>query len=168
MTQSERYTCAVLTISDKGSRGEREDTAGPLLQKILQENGFQPLAYTVVPDESEVIQEMLCEWTDRQLIDLVVTAGGTGLSPRDITPEATRPLLDREVPGIAEAMRWASLQKTPHAMLSRGIAGVRRLSLIINLPGSAKAARENLEAVLPALPHALYKLKGGEQDCASC
>jgi molybdopterin adenylyltransferase len=159
------YSCGVLTVSDKGARGERIDTAGPLLQVLLEESGFRLLARAVVPDEEEDIRKTLCDWIDRQRIDLVVTAGGTGLSPRDITPEATRPLLDREIPGIAEAMRLASMKKTPHAMLSRALAGVRGQSLVINLPGSEKAARENLEAVLPALPHALYKLKGGDRDC---
>jgi molybdopterin adenylyltransferase len=162
------YTCGVLTVSDKGARGEREDTAGPLLERLLAENGFRPAAYAVVPDEVEAIGEKVCDWIDRQAIDLVVTAGGTGLSPRDVTPEAVRPLLDREIPGMAEAMRLASMQKTPHAMLSRGVAGSRGRSLIVTLPGSAKAARENLEAVLPALAHALYKLQGGEKDCAAC
>jgi molybdopterin adenylyltransferase len=160
------YYCGVLTVSDKGSRGERQDTAGPLLQKILEENGFVVIARAVVPDEQEEIKACLMEWIDGQRIDLVITAGGTGLSPRDVTPEATRPLLDREIPGIPEAMRLASLKKTTHAMLSRGLAGIRGQSLIINLPGSEKAARENLEAVLTTLPHALYKLKGGEKDCA--
>jgi molybdopterin adenylyltransferase len=162
------YSCGVLTVSDKGARGERKDTAGPLLQLMLEESGFRVNARAVVADEEEEIRKALCDWIDRRRIDLVITTGGTGLSPRDITPEATRPLLDREIPGIAEAMRTASLKKTLHAMLSRGLAGVRGQSLIINLPGSEKAARENLEAVLQALPHALYKLKGGDRDCASC
>jgi molybdopterin adenylyltransferase len=170
MTVSEEtgYSCGVLTVSDKGAQGERKDTAGPLLQLILEESGFRVIARAVVPDEEEEIRKAVCDWTDRQRIDLVITAGGTGLSPRDITPEATRPLLDREIPGIAEAMRTASMKKTPHAMLSRGLAGIRGQSLVINLPGSEKAAQENLEAVLQALPHALYKLKGGDRDCASC
>ena len=159
------YACGVLTVSDKGARGEREDTAGPLIERVLAENGFRHAAYAIVPDEAAAIRGKVCDWTDRQAIDLVVTAGGTGLSPRDVTPEAVRPLLDREIPGMAEAMRLASLQKTPHAMLSRGLAGTRGKSLIITLPGSAKAARENLEAVLPALAHAIYKLQGGEKDC---
>jgi molybdopterin adenylyltransferase len=159
------YSAGVLTVSDKGARGERSDTAGPALQRLLEENGFRVSACAVVPDEADKIGEVICGWVDRQAVDLVITAGGTGLSPRDVTPEATRPLLDREIPGIAETMRMASQKKTVHAMLSRGVAGIRGQSLIINLPGSEKAARENLEAVLPALPHALYKLKGGDEDC---
>lgn len=159
------YTAGILTISDKGSRGEREDTSGPGLAAMLTPQGFSVAAYTVVPDEVPAIQKTLLEWVDTQGIDLILTTGGTGMAPRDLTPEATRPLLEREVPGIGEAMRQASLLKTPNAILSRGIAGIRQQSLIINLPGSSKAASENLEAVLPALAHALYKLKGGEQDC---
>lgn len=159
------YACGVLTVSDKGARGEREDTAGPLTERLLARNGFRPAAYAVVADEMGAIREEVCAWIDRQAIDLVVTVGGTGLSPRDVTPEAVRPLLDREIPGMAEAMRLAGLTKTPHAMLSRSLAGIRGESLILTLPGSEKAAQENLEAVLPALVHALAKIKGDEGNC---
>ncbi|MFA7346789.1 MAG: MogA/MoaB family molybdenum cofactor biosynthesis protein, partial [Desulfurivibrionaceae bacterium] len=148
------YTGGILTISDKGSRGEREDTSGPQLQAMLIEQGFSVVAYTIVPDEIAQIQETLRAWADEKKIDLILSTGGTGVSPSDQTPEATRAILDREIPGIGEAMRAASLQKTPNAILSRGIAGIRKQSLIINLPGSKKAAKENLEAVLPALQHA--------------
>lgn len=159
------YTCAVLTVSDKGSEGKREDTSGARLKEILGENGFEVLAYEIVPDREEVISDRLIDWVDRQKIDLIVTTGGTGVDPKDVTPEATRAVIDREVPGLSEAMRQASLQITPHAALSRGISGIRRQSLIINLPGSAKASRENLAVILPALPHALFKIKGGKGDC---
>ena len=161
------YTGGILTISDKGSRGEREDTSGPQLQAMLTEQGFSVVAYAIVPDEIVKIQETLRTWADEKKIDLILSTGGTGVSPSDQTPEATRPILDREIPGIGEAMRLASLQKTPNAILSRGIAGIRKQSLIINLPGSKKAATENLEAVLPALHHAIYKIQGGTKDCGS-
>ncbi|OGR03661.1 MAG: molybdenum cofactor biosynthesis protein, partial [Deltaproteobacteria bacterium RIFOXYD12_FULL_53_23] len=159
------YTGGILTISDKGSRGEREDTSGPQLKAMLSEQGFSVVAYAVVPDEITIIQETLRTWADVGEIDLILSTGGTGVSPSDLTPEATKAILDREIPGIGEAMRQASLQKTPNAILSRGIAGIRKQSLIINLPGSKKAARENLEVVLPALQHAIYKIKGGSKDC---
>lgn len=159
------YSCGVLTVSDKGSQGRRVDTSGELLQKTLQAAGFQLAAYLVVPDDREAIGRVLVDWVDRRRIDLIITTGGTGVDPSDVTPEATRVLLDREVPGICEAMRFASFQKTPHAMLSRGVAGIRKESLIVNLPGSEKAARENLAVLLPALPHGLYKIKGGKGDC---
>jgi len=161
------YTGGILTISDKGSRGEREDTSGPQLREILNEQGYSVVAYAVVPDEVAIIEETLRAWADELKIDLILSTGGTGVSPSDLTPEATRAVLDREIPGIGEAMRLASLQKTPNAILSRGIAGIRKQSLIINLPGSKKAARENLAAVLPALQHAIYKIKGGTKDCGS-
>ena len=161
------YTGGILTISDKGSRGEREDTSGPQLREMLNEQGYSVVAYAVVPDEVAIIEETLRDWADELKIDLILSTGGTGVSPSDLTPEATRAVLDREIPGIGEAMRLASLQKTPNAILSRGIAGIRKQSLIINLPGSKKAARENLEAVLPALQHAIYKIKGGTKDCGS-
>ena len=161
------YTGGILTISDKGSRGEREDTSGPQLREMLNEQGYSVVAYAVVPDEIAIIEETLRAWADELKIDLILSTGGTGVSPSDLTPEATRAVLDREIPGIGEAMRLASLQKTPNAILSRGIAGIRKQSLIINLPGSKKAARENLAAVLPALQHAIYKIKGGTKDCGS-
>ena len=162
------FTCAVLTISDKGSRGERVDTSGPQLQRQLADAGFQVVDYTIVPDQPRLIGDTIVKWVDRDRIDLIVTTGGTGVSPSDRTPEATRELLDVEIPGIGEAMRMASLAKTPNAILSRGIAGIRKQSLIINLPGSERGARENLEVVLPALPHAIDKIKGGTKDCAAC
>ncbi len=160
-----RYTCGVLTLSDKGARGEREDTSGVMLCELLRAEGLELAAYEIIPDRRELIVRTLVSWVDGKGIDLVITTGGTGVSPTDVTPEATLEVIGKSVPGIAEAMRQASLQKTVNAMLSRGVAGIRGQSLIINLPGSRKAARENIEVVLPALQHALYKLQGGMADC---
>ncbi len=159
------FSFAVLTISDRGSRQERADTSGPALVKILGQHGFSLSATSLVPDEIDEIQRAIIDWIDQEAIDLIITTGGTGLSPRDVTPEATRPILDYEIPGISEAMRMANIGKTIKAILSRGLAGARKKSIIINLPGSEKAAAENLRVVIKALPHALYKLKGGQQDC---
>lgn len=159
------YTCGVLTLSDKASCGQRQDSSGPLLQEILSKQGFTVQAYAIIPDVEESIVATLIAWVDEQHLDLILTTGGTGVSPSDRTPEATRQVIEREVPGLAEAMRSASLRETVQAVWSRGIAGIRGQSLIINLPGSAKAARANLESVLPALSHGLEKLKGGTADC---
>ncbi len=161
-----RFSCAVLTMSDKGSRGERVDESGAMLQEMLRKEGYQLRAYTMVPDQIEAITKILVQWVDQDKIDLIVTTGGTGVSPTDVTPEAMRGVIEKEIPGMAEAMRAASLLKTPHAVLSRAMAGIRGRSLIINLPGSQKAARENIEVLLPALPHALDKIQGGTGDCA--
>jgi len=159
------YTFGILTLSDKGSRGEREDTSGKMLCDLLVSEGYVLAEYDLIPDQLDLITARLIEWADNRSIDLIVTTGGTGVAPRDVTPEATLAVIDKQVPGIAEAMRAASLRITANAVLSRGIAGIRGKSLIINLPGSKKAAKENLEVVLPALQHALYKLKGGQEDC---
>jgi len=161
----EKFSFAVLTMSDKGSRGERQDTSGQYLQDKLSEEGYLLQSYQVVPDDRQTIVEALLALVDVQKIALIVTTGGTGVSPSDITPEAMTSVIEREIPGMAEAMRSASLLKTPRAMLSRGKAGIRKQSLIINLPGSLKAVRENLEVVLPVLPHALEKIRGSESDC---
>ena len=161
----EPYCAGVLTLSDKGSRGEREDPSGPLLQEMLQGAGFTVAAYEVIPDQEELIVTTLEQWSDALHLDLIVTTGGTGVAPTDRTPEATRRVIATEVPGLAEAMRQASLKKTVQAVWSRGIAGIRGTCLIVNLPGSRKAARENLEAVLPALAHGIDKLQGGQADC---
>ena len=155
----------MLTLSDKGSRGEREDTSGPLLQEMLRARGFAIVLTRIIPDQQVLIEATLRQWVDEEGLDLIVTTGGTGVSPSDRTPEATRAVIDREVPGLAEAMRMGSLKKTMQAVWSRGIAGIRGNCLILNLPGSKKAAGENLEAVLPALKHGLYKLTGGDADC---
>jgi molybdenum cofactor synthesis domain-containing protein len=161
-----RFSCAVLTMSDKGSRGERVDESGAMLQELLREEGYQLRGYKMVPDQVTAIRETLTQWVDQDKIDLILTTGGTGISPTDVTPEAMRSVIDKEIPGMAEAMRAASLLKTPHAVLSRAMVGIRGQSLIINLPGSLRGARENIEVLLPALPHALDKIQGGTSDCA--
>ena len=159
------FRCGVLTLSDKGARGERQDTSGPRIQEMLRAEGYEIAQYQILPDRQDVIEQTLISWVDVQGLDLIVTTGGTGVSPSDRTPEATRAVIDREVPGLGEAMRLASLQKTVQAVWSRGIAGIRKDCLILNLPGSRKAAEENLSAVLPAMMHGLEKLKGSEVDC---
>lgn len=158
---------AILTISDRGFRGEREDKSGPAVQKILDTAGFSAAYLEVLPDDQRLIEEQLRYLADQSRFDLVVTTGGTGVSPEDLTPDATLAVIDRQVPGMAEVMRAASLAKTPHAMLSRAVAGIRGGTLIINLPGSVKGARENLEVVLPALQHALEKIQGDPSECGS-
>jgi molybdopterin adenylyltransferase len=167
----EHPTCniraGVLTVSDKGALGLREDESGQVVTRLLKEKGYTVAIQDIVPDESERIAGVLRKWVDDEHLALVVTSGGTGLTPRDVTPQATMNVIDYEVPGMAEAMRAASLKKTLHAMLSRAVVGVRKACLIINLPGSPRAARENLEAVLPALDHALSKLAGDPSDCAT-
>ncbi len=159
-----RFSFAVLTLSDKGSVGLREDTSGPYLLDTLKAEGYKQADYKIIADKKELIVGELNGFVERG-IDLVVTTGGTGVAPTDVTPEATLEVIERETPGISEAMRYESLKKTPHAMLSRGVSGISRTTLIINLPGSLKAARENIEVVLPALPHALDKINGGKSDC---
>jgi molybdopterin adenylyltransferase len=165
MNERNSFKIGVLTLSDKGSRGEREDVSGQVVREMVAELG-EVVCYRVIPDEVEGIVETLVEWVDEKHLDLILTTGGTGLSPRDVTPSATARVIDWQIPGMAEAMRSASLQKTPHAMLSRAIAGVRGTTMIINLPGSPKGVRENLEVVLPALEHGLRKLQGDPADCA--
>ncbi|WP_038048757.1 MogA/MoaB family molybdenum cofactor biosynthesis protein [Thermus caliditerrae] len=154
------FRVGILTVSDKGFRGEREDTTHLAIREALKAGPFEVAAYEMVPDEPPLIKKVLRLWADREGLDLILTNGGTGLSPRDKTPEATRELLDKEVPGLSELMRLRGLEKTPMAALSRGLAGVRGKSLILNLPGSPKGARESLEAVLPVLPHALSLITG--------
>ena len=153
-----QYTAAVITVSDKGFRGEREDTSGPAVKAMLEEAGFQVCHTAIVPDESALIQAELIRCADEKKIGLVMTTGGTGFSQRDITPEATLAVIQRETRGIPEAMRYASLQITPRGCLSRGVAGIRGKTLIVNLPGSEKAAKENLAAVLEALVHGMDML----------
>lgn len=160
------FHAAVLTVSDRSFRGERPDEGGPLVAGLLREAGFAVVKTAVVPDEQSLIETALREITDTGEVQLLVTTGGTGFAPRDVTPEATLAVCQRMVPGIPEAMRYASLQITPRAMLSRAQAGIRGSTLIINLPGSPKAAKENIEAVLPALGHGLEMLSGRPTDCA--
>jgi molybdopterin adenylyltransferase len=161
------FKAGILTVSDKGHAGERTDTAGPELARLLDSRTFQVAVTAIVPDSRKAIVARLVEWCDRDHLDLILTTGGTGLSPRDVTPEATLAVAERLVPGIPEAMRAASLAKTPHAMLSRAVAVIRGCTLIINLPGSPRGARENLEAVAAALPHALEKLQGSPAECGA-
>ena len=149
----------ILTVSDRSSRGERADASGPLLRQLAQQHGWTVERDSVVPDERDAIQTILVDWADVARLDLILTTGGTGFAPRDVTPEATRAVIEREAPGLAEAMRADSLRKTPHAMLSRAVCGLRGRTLIVNLPGSPKAARENFETILPALPHAIALLQ---------
>lgn len=148
----------ILTLSDRSSRGERADASGPALANLIQAGGWSVARQALLPDEESAIRELLAAWADSGELDVIVTTGGTGFSPRDVTPEATRTVIEREAPGIAEAMRAASLQITPHAMLSRVVAGIRKKTLIINLPGSPKGAVENLQVVIPVLPHAVQLL----------
>jgi len=155
----------VITISDKGSRGEREDKSGPEIIAMLESMGITILHSKVIPDDEELIKEALIEYADVKRLDLILTTGGTGVSPRDVTPDATLQVIEKEVPGMAEAMRRESAKITPHAMISRAAAGIRGASLIINLPGSPKGVRENLAVVLPALNHAVEKIKGDEKEC---
>ncbi len=151
----------ILTVSDRGSRGEYRDLSGPAIRDLVAESlGAVVEQEAIVPDERNIIAAMLATWADETRLDLVLTTGGTGFAPRDVTPEATRDAIDREAPGLVEAMRAASLQITPHAMLSRAVAGIRGTTLIVNLPGSLKAVRENLQTILPALPHAIELLQG--------
>jgi len=157
---------AVITVSDKGSQGQREDVSGPEAARLLAAAEVEVLSIRIVPDEVEDIKEILIEMADRQGADLIVTTGGTGVSPRDVTPEATRAVLEREIPGMGEAMRRAGLEVTPHAMLSRALAGIRGRTLIVNLPGSPRGVRENLAVILPALSHAVAKIHGSDADCA--
>ena len=155
----------ILTISDKGAKGEREDRSGPAIRDIMEAAGAEVVRSAIVPDEPEDVKAALTAWSDEGL-DIILTTGGTGFSPRDWTPEATRAVIEREAPGISEAIRRAGMEKTPTAMLSRAVAGIRRATLIINLPGSERSVRESLEAVLPALPHAVEILRGSG-ECAS-
>ncbi len=159
-----KYTAAIITVSDKGSRGEREDKSGPFLAGMLKDS-YEIADIVIVPDEADMIAEAIRKLVDERKVDLVVTTGGTGLSNRDVTPEATRMVIEKELPGFAEIMRIESYKITPHGIISRAICGTRKESIILNLPGSPKAATECLSFVMAALPHALSKLKGDTADC---
>ncbi|MEK6567951.1 MAG: MogA/MoaB family molybdenum cofactor biosynthesis protein [Candidatus Omnitrophota bacterium] len=154
------YTAAILTISDRCSRGEREDISGEVIQELIQGISFELVKYEVIPDEAELIRKKLIDYSDNLKADLILTTGGTGFSPRDVTPEATRAVLDKEVPGIPEVIRLESLKFSRRAMLSRAICGLRGRTLIINLPGSAKAVRESLGIILDTLIHAIDMIYG--------
>ena len=154
------FTTGILTISDKGSQGQRQDISGQEIKDRLSAIGSTVSKYEIVPDEREVIAQTLAGWADEGNIDVILTTGGTGLSERDVTPEATRLVIDKDVPGFGEAMRMKSLEKTPMAVLSRATAGIRGKCLIINLPGSPRAVSECLDVILPAVPHAVEIIKG--------
>jgi molybdenum cofactor synthesis domain-containing protein len=156
----------IVTASDKGSRGERVDESGPKIKELVEEMAGQVVAYQVIPDELETIKETLVDFADDKKVDIIFTTGGTGFSPRDVTPEATLAVVQRLTPGIPEVMRLESLKITPKAMLSRAVAGIRGNTLIVNLPGSPKAVAECLQAIMPALPHGIEILKGEAGECA--
>ncbi|MDI9493993.1 MAG: MogA/MoaB family molybdenum cofactor biosynthesis protein [Bacillota bacterium] len=160
------FTAGILTISDKGAAGEREDASGEVIKELLQEAGYQIERYHIVPDEREAIEKELLHMSDHMGLNLILTTGGTGFGPRDITPEVTKSVIDREAPGISEAMRINSLSITPKGMLSRGVSGIRGRALIVNLPGSPKAVRESLEYILSPLKHGLEILLGRASECA--
>jgi molybdenum cofactor synthesis domain-containing protein len=160
-------TAGIITVSDKGSRGEREDISGREIRKLLEGISVKVVDYEIIPDEKDIIIDKLLEYADRKNLDLIVTTGGTGVSPRDVTPDATLEVIEKEIQGMSEAMRRESAAATPHAMISRAVTGVRKNSLIINLPGSPKGATENLVVVLPALRHAIEKIKGDESECGA-
>lgn len=159
-------TVGIITVSDRSSQGKREDLSGPEIGKWAEKNGYKIGESSIVPDEIDDIKNKIIEYADRQ-IDLILTTGGTGFAARDVTPEATLAVIQKQAPGFGEAMRRKSLEITPHAMLSRAVAGIRGKSLIINLPGSPKAVRENLAVIEKAVPHAVDLLKGQVSDCGS-
>ncbi|HQE67676.1 MAG TPA: molybdopterin adenylyltransferase [Bacillota bacterium] len=163
----EGFSVGIITVSDKGSRGERTDESGPAIEEIMKQIGGRIEKYVIVPDEKRDIKEAIIDMSDMLGLNLILTTGGTGFSKRDVTPEATLEVVERYVPGIPEAMRAKSLQVTPKAMLSRAQAGIRKQSLIINLPGSPKGVRENLEAIIPALKHGIEILTGQASECGA-
>lgn len=158
---------AILTVSDKGSRGERVDESGQVVKELLEAISGETVHYEIVPDEQAIIEERLMYFADDLKVDLVLTTGGTGFSPRDVTPEATLAVVQRLVPGLAEAMRHESAKITSHALLSRAVCGIRGQTLIVNLPGSPKGVRENLAVILPAIPHGIEILKGTTVECGT-
>ena len=160
-----KYRAVVITISDKGSKGERVDTSGPGLAEMLKRS-YDVSGVVIVPDEADLIADTIKSQIDEKGVDLVVTTGGTGVGPRDVTPEATRAVIDKELPGFSEVMRMESFRITPHSLISRAVCGTRRTSIIVNLPGSPRAAAECLSFIEGALPHGLEKVKGDPGDCA--
>lgn len=160
------YRVAIITLSDKGARGEREDISGQVIEDMVTAAGYQVVSRQLLSDDRKGLTDALVDLCDNRRADLILTTGGTGFSQRDNAPEATLDAIERQVPGIAEAMRWHSLQITPRAMLSRAVSGIRKFTLIINLPGSPKAVRENLEYVLPVLEHGIAILVGDAAECA--
>lgn len=165
--ENKLITAGIITISDRGWRGEREDISGKEAKKLLEDMSIKVLHYGIIPDEKGIIVDKLIEYADQKMLDLIVTTGGTGVSPRDMTPDATLEVIDKEVPGMAEAMRRESASHTPYAMISRAVTGIRKNSLIINLPGSPRGVRENLTVILPALIHAIEKIKGDDSECGA-
>lgn len=155
----------VITVSDRASRGKREDRSGQVVQEMVKSIDGEVVAYRVIPDEEKLIGEELLRMCDQLKADLIITTGGTGLGPRDVTPDATLGVIEKEVPGISEAIRVEGFKSTPHALLSRAVAGVRGECLIVNLPGSPKAVEESLNTILPCLPHAIEVLKGKAEEC---
>ena len=166
MTLQSHLTGGVLTISDKGSQGIREDISGQEVRNLLESMSIRVDSYEIIPDDRNMIKEKLIDYADKKLLDIIVTTGGTGVSPRDVTPDTTLEVIDKLIPGMAEMMRREGMAKTPYAMISRAVVGIRKKSLIINLPGSPKGAREGLSVLLPAIKHTIEKIKGDESDCA--
>lgn len=160
------FTLGIIISSDKGSKGDRLDESGLLIKELMENNNYEVVKYIILPDEQDLLKEELIYMCDELKVDLILTSGGTGFSKRDVTPEATLSVVDRQTPGISEAIRHNSLQITPRAMLSRAVSGIRKDTLIINLPGSPKAVRESLEFILPSLKHGLEILKGTATECA--
>lgn len=156
---------AIITVSDRSARGEREDQSGPCLKGLLEDLQAEVIAYRIVPDDRDLLRKVLCHIADKFACDVILTNGGTGMALRDVTPEATRDVIEREAPGLAEALRFEGWKKNPHAVLSRGVAGIRGRTLIVNLPGNPEAVREALEVLAPILPHAVLLLRGEVSDC---
>jgi len=161
-----KFNAGIITVSDKGAQGRREDLSGPAIAEMLAGTAIEIKYAIMIPDQTDKIKEAIIDFADVKKLDLILTNGGTGVSPQDLTPDATLQVIDKQIPGMAEAMRQKSMQVTPHAMISRAVAGIRGKSLIINLPGSPKGAKENLSVVLPALQHAIEKIKGDDSECA--
>ena len=167
IVQRKSLRTAVVTLSDKGSQGEREDRSGPIIKQLLEQAGYLVEEQILLPDHQKQLEETLIDLADRRQMDLIITTGGTGFSPRDLTPEATMAIAERNAPGIAEAIRAYSMQITGRAMLGRGVSVIRGTTLIINLPGSPKAVKEGLECILPFLDHGIEMLRGKAEDCAA-